>query len=197
MAKVSKARAARILKICKLEAARRQLEAAIILWFNGGDPVAIHTLAFAAYEIVHTISKKRDPQRRKLLFDSSAIVDQHRSEFNIWIKSHANFFKHGNRDGEAVIYFQPALSELFILYAIFGLELCGQSRSTAQSAFVWWISIHKPHWLTQRTRNIVADRIPVDSLAELRQVDKADFLKAFRGASVRVRRLGVSTGSSD
>jgi hypothetical protein len=39
--------------ISKFDAARRQLNTAITLWFADGDPVAIHTLAYAAYEIIH------------------------------------------------------------------------------------------------------------------------------------------------
>ena len=58
------------IRISKLEAARRQLRTAITLWFTGGDPVAIHSLAFAAYEILHAISEKRDPNRIDLIFDS-------------------------------------------------------------------------------------------------------------------------------
>jgi hypothetical protein len=65
------------LRIGKLDAARRQLETAIILWFTDGDPVAIHTLAFAAYEIIHVVSKKRDPNRRDLLFDPLVIKDEY------------------------------------------------------------------------------------------------------------------------
>jgi hypothetical protein len=37
--------------VTKLDAARRQLRTAIHLWFNDGDPVSIHALAFAAYEL--------------------------------------------------------------------------------------------------------------------------------------------------
>jgi len=32
-----------ILKLTKLDAARRQLQTAIILWFTNGDSVSIHT----------------------------------------------------------------------------------------------------------------------------------------------------------
>jgi hypothetical protein len=39
------------LKISKLDAAKRQLEVAIRLYFYFGDPVAIHTLTAAAYNI--------------------------------------------------------------------------------------------------------------------------------------------------
>ena len=61
--------------VTKLDAARRQLRTAIRLWFNDGDLVAIHTLAFAAYEIIHVVSKKRN-----------RIKNEYRSAWNKKIK---------------------------------------------------------------------------------------------------------------
>jgi hypothetical protein len=42
--------------VTKLDAARRQLKTAIKLWFEDGDPVAIHTLIVAAYEIIDILA---------------------------------------------------------------------------------------------------------------------------------------------
>jgi hypothetical protein len=42
----------RKIKISKLDAARRQLDTAIRLYFMEGDPVSVHTLAAAAFEIL-------------------------------------------------------------------------------------------------------------------------------------------------
>src|SRR5712692_10574841 len=112
------------IKVNKLDAAIRQLRTAIVLWFNEGDPVAVHALAFAAYEVIHAVSKKRNPTRRDLLFDSVLIRDEYRSRFNIGLKKHAYFLKHADRDPDAEIEFNPELSETFILYAICGRELC-------------------------------------------------------------------------
>src|SRR5438045_2665233 len=86
------------IRISKLDAARRQLQTAISLWFNDGDPVAIHTLAAAAYEIIHAVSATRDPNRRDLLFDSLVVKDEYRREANAWFRGPANFFKHADRD---------------------------------------------------------------------------------------------------
>jgi hypothetical protein len=44
--------------ITKLEAGRRQLRTAIRFWFEDGDPVAIHTLVAATYEILDTLAKR-------------------------------------------------------------------------------------------------------------------------------------------
>src|SRR5438128_1514480 len=47
------------IQVTKLDAVRRQLETAIILWFHDGDPVSIHTLAAAAYQIIYDINAHR------------------------------------------------------------------------------------------------------------------------------------------
>ncbi len=117
------------IKVDKLDAATRQLRTAITLWFNEGDPVSIHALAFAAYEVIHAVSKKRNPYRRDLLFNSLVIKDEYRSQVNIYLKKYAYFFKHADRNPDAEIEFNPELSETFILYAICGRELCGEPSS--------------------------------------------------------------------
>jgi hypothetical protein len=44
------------LRISKLDAAKRQLETAITLYFNSGDWVSIHALAGAAYMIIRDVN---------------------------------------------------------------------------------------------------------------------------------------------
>ena len=46
--------------VTKLEVSRRQLHIAIELWFTGGDPTSIHTLAFASFEMIHALCRKSD-----------------------------------------------------------------------------------------------------------------------------------------
>jgi hypothetical protein len=171
-----------LIKIGKLDAARRQLRTAITLWFNGGDPVAIHALAFAAYEVIHTISKKRNPYRRDLLFDSLLIKDEYRKQFCISLKEHAHFFKHADRDGEAEIEFDPELSEGFILYAICGRELCAEPQSEEESTFLWWLQLHHPSILTQKGRDTLANLMPVENIEYIRRLSKRDFFEGMNDA---------------
>jgi hypothetical protein len=91
----------------KFDVARGQLRTAIGLWFEDGDPASIHTLAYASYEIIHRISKKKNPQRETLLFDSKVIDDKYRKTFVTALKDIANFFKHANKDPEGVLTFDP------------------------------------------------------------------------------------------
>jgi hypothetical protein len=173
------------IKISKLDAARRQLETAITLWFQAGDPVSIHTLAFAAYEVIHAISKKRDPTRRDLLFDSLMIKDEHRGDFNKFMKANAWFFKHADRDGDSVIEFFPTLSEVFIMFAIFGVELCGERKNIAERAFFWWLTLAKPEWLTNNGVQMLSDNLKPEAIAHLRSIKKNEFFQAFTLAAAQ------------
>jgi hypothetical protein len=46
-------------KVTKLDAARRQLDVAVRLYFSSDDPVAIHTLVGAAHRILEDVNKAR------------------------------------------------------------------------------------------------------------------------------------------
>jgi hypothetical protein len=178
------------LKVGKLDAAQRQLRTAITLWFTGGDPVSIHTLAFAAYEVLHTVSKKRNKYRRDLLFDTDLVKDEYRSQWNMRLKKEAHFFKHADRDPDGEIEFNPEVSWGFILYATLGRELCGVSPSEEESAFLWWFQIHEPKLLTEEGRKALADLMPVEKLEYIRSIPKYEFLEAFHGAR-RLKRMTV------
>ena len=177
--------------ISKLDAARRQLRTAITLWFAEDDPVSIHTLVGAAYEIIHAVSKQRNPGRRDLLLDSLIIKDEYRREWAISVKQPANFFKHANKDGNDVIEFKPVASEPFILFAILGVELCGERHNDEEAAYMYWLYLHKPHLLTESGRKQFVDDVPADRLRELRSIPKKDFLRVMKVAR-RKSELSVS-----
>ena len=48
-----------ILTIDKLQAAKGQLREAIRLWFNEGDPVAVHCLVCSAHQIIHDLNSQQ------------------------------------------------------------------------------------------------------------------------------------------
>jgi hypothetical protein len=65
--------------VTKLEAAQRQLDTAIELWFRDGDAVSIHTLVGAAYQILYDPNKKRGGP--DVLAVDSMIPSEHLEEF--------------------------------------------------------------------------------------------------------------------
>ena len=168
------------LTISKLDAARRQLETAITLWFIGGDPISIHTLGYAAYEIMHAVSKKLKPNRRDLLFDSAMLP----KEYAVGLKAHANFFKHSKRDADEKIVFNPALTESFIIFAIAAFEICELPLSDEFLTFREWIRIQKPYSLSQSEREFMVKHYGIEHLAQFRAMPKDRF---FHEVKIRLR----------
>lgn len=164
--------------VTKLEAARRQLNTAISLWFHGGDTVSVYTLSHAAYEIIHNLSRTK--RTRDLLFDSVVVKDEYRKQFNSMLRNPANFFKHAKREkaDDETLEFYPSISEMFITYALLGLEFSGMSLTRPERAFALWVKIHKPEWLTAQGRESLLDRFSIDQIDELRQLSKSDLFDA-------------------
>jgi len=94
------------------------LETAIRLYFSHGDPVSIHTLAAAAYNVIRDVGEKRGAV--PMLLKGKLVEDvrpEARSQFHDKLNEAENFFKHADRDPDAVHDFDPALTEVFLLDA--------------------------------------------------------------------------------
>lgn len=134
------------IKISKFDAAKRQLETAIRLFFNDIDPISIHTLAFAAYGILSNLNKHQ--KGTALLFDgtifeNTQIKEQDKSEFSKKINEAKNYFKHADRDPETIISFFPITNELIIYEACTVYEkLTGEKVPIFITFQAWFYVIH-------------------------------------------------------
>lgn len=176
-------------KIKKLDAARRQLSTAIELWFHDADSVSIHTLACAAHQIIHDLNKRQ--KGRDLLFDSIVIKDEYRREYIALIKEPSNFFKHADRGktGSAKsIYFSPGVNDIFILMSIMGVQYLREPLNDNEVAFFNWYAFNNPEFLTEFGRKQYVDSVPVEKIAEIRDIPKSDFFKGFVGLRQAARR---------
>jgi hypothetical protein len=149
------------------------------LWFDEGDEVSIHTLAHAAYEIIHVVSKKKG-RTKDLLFDSDLIKKEHAGSWIRMVKTPGNFFKHAKNDHDASLEFDPTLSALFLLYAITGVTLCEETLSDEESAFMEWLCFNKPGLLTEKGREKYINRFSVEDLEGIRSLPKAYFYEAIK-----------------
>jgi hypothetical protein len=84
--------------ISKLQAAERQLNCAIRLYFADDDLLAVHTLSRAAFRILFDIYPKQSPDGFERLLNR-LIADLGWWEFN----RVANFLKHADRDPEDIM----------------------------------------------------------------------------------------------
>ena len=164
--------------ISKIEAATRQLDTAISLWFTNSDIISIHTLACSAYQIIHDINKKKG--HRDLLYDSHVVKDEYRREMVNLLKKDYNFFKHAEKDPDGSIEFDESSTEVFILFSIFGLELLEIRHSDIREAFIIWDAINNPERLTEKGKKQFIDNIPPESIEQALNLKRSEFFDRFK-----------------
>lgn len=89
----------------KRDAAIRQLDVAIGLLFTDGDPLAIRTLAGAAYGILADLAKNQEQGsswRTKIIEDSGFTEKEVVRALN----SAQNYLKHADRDPSSLLEFE-------------------------------------------------------------------------------------------
>lgn len=168
------------IEISKLDAARRQLDCALELWFHDKDEVSIHTLASAAYQIVHDINVANGSPR-DLIYDTFWIKDEYRREFVNMIKKPANFFKHADNDPDPTesIEFAPEMSMAFLMCVYEELRHLGSKLTHIQIAYLMWLALQNPE--TVKPNNVVLKHLsalPATERRRMRSLPKADVLRA-------------------
>lgn len=103
--------------ISKIEAAGRQLRQAVLLFFQHGDDVSIHTISAAAYEVLIDLCKIKGIPRE---LEDSWILEETgvKSKVIKAMREPQNFFKHANKDPGGVVQFHPLLSACLIMMGI-------------------------------------------------------------------------------
>ena len=130
------------LELNKTNVARRQLETAIELFFREQDPVSIHTLTAAAYEVLADVARGRG-QRMNLAEQLETLFPEEvANKLARLMRKPQNFFKHAERDVNASITFKPKQTADLLLDACTKFpEIAGYSTS-AMTVFVYWYVIN-------------------------------------------------------
>ena len=158
--------------ITKFDAAVRQLETATVLWFNNADPVSIHTLICAAYQILYDINKHQD-----VLFmmpDSPMIKPEKQREWKRRLKAASNFMKHAENDPVETLSFDPELNEFFLFDAIMSYTILTKETRPILQCFLTWLLNFRPEFFLPKYTQMLNNICPVDVLKNL---DRASFFK--------------------
>jgi len=134
-----------MLHVSKLDAARRQLETAIRLYFNDSDPVSIHTLTAAAYNLLRDIN--RDAGGPKLIIKEELVervVPEYQKEVRRNLNEAENFFKHADKDPKAVLEFSPTLTELMIWESCSAYFQLSNEQLVLAKVFNGWYVVNNP-----------------------------------------------------
>lgn len=132
------------IRVNKAEAARRQINTAIRLLFDSGDPVSIHTLAAAGARIVRDLCEKRgDAKRLQQLKDH--IVPGKEKQFWGAMNRAANFFKHADEDADETFEgIDERANDLLLFFAIAWYVDLGHSPTREMGALIAFIAANYP-----------------------------------------------------
>ena len=128
--------------VTKIEAARRQLDQAIKLFFRREDSVSIHALVANAHRILTDIAQKRGIRNFK---SKEWIRPEHYDEYIDILHKAPNFIKHGKSDMEATLEFNSEISPLLIFDSIQVLSQLKPPLRPASRIFYGWFINKYPH----------------------------------------------------
>ena len=139
---MNQSKGAPIIYISKVDAAKRQLETAITLYFRNSDPVSIHALTMAAYDILWQLCKAQGITANAIK-DAELVRPDKKKEFADMMNSSQNFFKHADKDPDKNLDFRPKVTEFFINEACRMYELLsGETIKSFQLYKGWFITQH-------------------------------------------------------
>ena len=152
-----------VIQVTKINAVLRQLETAITLWFNNGDPISIHTLASAAYQILYDLNKHQ--KGPAMMPDSDLINPTMKDEWRRALRAWPNFLKHANKDPYKTIKFNPDIN-LFILFdAVMSYNAITKNKlpPILHTLFIW-VFVHHPLGFQTEIADNLRKICPVDKL---------------------------------
>ena len=126
----------------KLDAACRQLESAITMFFEDWDVISQHTLISAAYGLLYDLDKHRGIGGS--VKDSPLVRPEDRAAFITAMHLPQNFFKHARKDSGGKLAFRYQISHFFLFDAIrlFVLLRCGATKK--MKVFLVWFQLRYP-----------------------------------------------------
>jgi hypothetical protein len=169
------------IRINKLDAARRQINAAVRMTFEGEDPIAIHSVIAAGHRIIRDICEQRGDIESYLKF-TDWIAPGHERDFWNAMNASANFIKHADKDAQAIHELDDEASDYMIVFAAKWYRDLGNATSTEMNVFATWWALQHPNvlkgeFLAQCEKAGIDSRQIETMKGALTVFDRADRLK--------------------
>jgi hypothetical protein len=132
-----------IINLTKVDSARRQLAEAIRLFFDRRDPVAIHTLAAAAREVIHDVAKSKGLESI-LQSGIEQLPTDKREYYMRTLRSTQNFLKHADKHPDEIHVFRPEETEYFIFDAVDTYRRLADAMFPEGEVFAKWFHLKNP-----------------------------------------------------
>lgn len=129
--------------LTRQQAARAEIDTAIELLFEGGSPVAIDVLAWAAVEMMRGIAEHRglDTFHGRI---EERVRPEYLKEWRRIHKEHYNFFKHADRDPDRVAdSFRPEATTYALFGACMDYDTLFNCQTLAMMSYgAWFLARH-------------------------------------------------------
>ena len=170
----------RLLKLSKIDAAKRQLESAIWLWFVDADIVSVHTLAAAAHRLLLDLAERRGVA--SLLLATEYFTKQREKEPKRRLQEAEEFFT-GAKSAETYA-FDEVLVELRLFDAVMAYASLfdRDSRSALMSTFVVRFGVQRPDLFAPNIFPLLEKNVDNSfNIERLQKLSKLEFLQEFLG----------------
>jgi hypothetical protein len=150
----------------KPQAAARQLDVAINLLFADYDPLAIRTLAAAAYGIFADLVEHKKPHKswRSRIIKGTGLS---KKEGTRLLNNVQNYLKHGVTDPEAELSFDESENDQMIFVATLESGELGYPLSLDMQAFQIWYLAAYPEQIGSEREPVLKSRRAFPDLASL------------------------------
>ena len=150
------------LPVTKIDAAIRQLETAITLWFFDGDPVSTCTLAFAAYEIITSLNDgfKGTPT----MLTGRGIKEEYKELIVSLFRAAPNFFKHAGKDPYETHFFADKGMVAVLADAVLTYNQWNVGKRPIFEVFLTWLWLSHPGFLLKKPTDAGMDGRMVEIL---------------------------------
>lgn len=135
--------------ISKLDAAKRQLELSIKLFFRNSEPVSIHTLSAASHTLLTDLGKKQGLKSIVKIQIAELIKKEKRKEYLNKVKEAENYFKHADNDFKEQLRFVPATTEFLIFDACYMYQILTKELIPILVLYKMWFSAKHPEIMTK------------------------------------------------
>lgn len=174
----------RLVKLTKLDAARRQIESAIWLWFLDSDIVSVYTLTSAAHRILRELAEHRGVT--PLAFTAEYFPRPGDKDRSHSLRDAEVFFQQAKN---AEMYgFDEVWIELYLFDAVMAYANLFEhdSRSALMSTFVVRFGVQRPDLFAPDAFPLLEKTIgKTFNIERLEQLSKLEFLKEFFGCLER------------
>ncbi|WP_373379923.1 hypothetical protein [Cupriavidus nantongensis] len=128
--------------LTKIDVARRQLVTAIRLLFNGEDSVSVFSLAANSWEIVDVLCTRDDVESLSKQVRGN-LPSGKDLKYDYINAPYRNFFKHADRDPDAVVDFDENVAESMVFLAVEDyLRLNRRMPIEMQVYQLWYLAIN-------------------------------------------------------